>query len=139
MSTQHIGYLMKDITDKIKVRADADLKNHNLTLTQSRVLTFLGSKQGQATQKEIEDFLEVSHPTIVGVVGRMEQKGFLVTWFDAADKRNKIVTLTDQAKKIVSDMNVMIDEQEQNMLKGLSSQQISELASILQRMYKNLS
>ena len=69
----------------------------------------------------------------------MEQKGFLVTWFDAADKRNKIVALTDQAKKIVSDMKVLIDEQEQNMLKGLSSQQISELTSILQRMYKNLS
>ena len=46
-----IGYLFKVITDKIKINADADMRRHNLTLTQSRVLTFLEKKGGTATQK----------------------------------------------------------------------------------------
>ena len=54
MPQKDIGYLIKNINDKLKVKADADLKHSNLTLAQSRVLTFLASQDGQATQKEIE-------------------------------------------------------------------------------------
>ena len=49
-----IGYQFKIINDRIKARADADLKTHDLTLTQTRVLGFLAESGGQATQKEIE-------------------------------------------------------------------------------------
>lgn len=66
MTLKGIGYLVKMIDDKMKVKADADLTHYDLTLSQCRVLTFLQSQEGQATQKEIEDFLEVSHPTVVG-------------------------------------------------------------------------
>lgn len=82
MPQKDIGYLIKNINDKLKVKADADLKHSNLTLAQSRVLTFLASQDGQATQKEIEIFLEVSHPTIVGIISRMEQNGHLICWVD---------------------------------------------------------
>lgn len=75
-----IGYQFKIINDRIKARADADLKTHDLTLTQTRVLGFLAESGGQATQKEIEADLQVSHPTVVGIISRMEQKGFLCTW-----------------------------------------------------------
>ena len=77
-----IGYQFKIINDRIKARADADLKTHDLTLTQTRVLGFLAESGGQATQKEIEADLQVSHPTVVGIISRMEQKGFLCTWTD---------------------------------------------------------
>ena len=68
MPKKDVGYLIKYINDKLKVKADAELKQYNLTLTQSRVFAFLNSCGGQATQKEIEVFLEVSHPTVVGIV-----------------------------------------------------------------------
>ena len=73
MEQFQIGCLLKMITDKIKMRADADLAQQGLTLTQSRVLGYLDRSGGQATQKEIEGFLQVSHPTVAGVIGRMEQ------------------------------------------------------------------
>ena len=131
MNTREIGYLIKRINDKLKVKADADLKSHELTLTQSRVLAFLNSEDGQATQKEIEDFLEVSHPTVVGIVSRMEQNGFVTTWFDPENRRNKIVQLTESSRKIGADLDRTIQEQEKSMLKGLSQGQISELARML--------
>lgn len=139
MSTQHISYLMKNITDKIKINVDTALKSYNLTLTQSCVLGFLSAKNSQATQKEIEEFLKVSHPTAVGLVSRMEQKGFLVTWTDSSDRRNKIVALTEHAQNISKVMEAMMDEQECKVLQGLSKQQITELMSILKVMYRNLS
>ena len=57
MEEKDIGYLIKNINDKLKVKADADLKHSNLTLAQSRVLAFLDRRGGQATQKEIEVYL----------------------------------------------------------------------------------
>ena len=69
MEQYPIGCLLKMITDKIKIQADANLAQHDLTLTQSRVLGYLARNGGMATQKEIEGFLQVSHPTVAGVIG----------------------------------------------------------------------
>lgn len=41
MEQYPIGCLLKMITDKIKIQADANLAQHDLTLTQSRVLGYL--------------------------------------------------------------------------------------------------
>lgn len=139
MDSRHVGYLMKGINDKLKVSADNNLKNHNLTLTQSRVLAFLNSRGSIATQKEIEEFLEVSHPTVVGIVSRMEQNGHVTTWMDPENRRNKMVQLTEQARMIGTDMDSMINAQEEMILKGLTPEQIEELKNMLLVIYKNLS
>ena len=133
-----VGYLIKNISDKIKMHADADLKSHDLTLAQGRILGFLAERGGSAMQKEIEDFMEVSHPTVVGIVARMEQKGFLTCRTDESDKRNKIVTITEKSIRIGEDMDSMIGIQESRMVEGLSEGQITELTDALQVIYKNL-
>ncbi len=138
MLKQDIGYLIKNINDKLKVKADADLKNFNLTLAQSRVFAFLHSSGGQATQKEIEVFLEVSHPTVVGIVARMEQNGHVTSWIDEHDKRNKIVKLTQQAEALGMDMEHRIFANEQMMLSSLSDSDIERLREMLLTIYKNL-
>ena len=43
----------------LKVKASAEMKQYNLSMGQSWVLSYLGSRGGQATQKEIEACLEV--------------------------------------------------------------------------------
>ena len=135
---QDVGYKLKLITEKLKVRADADLKRHQLTLTQSRVLAFLNEKGGEATQKEIEDHLQVSHPTVVGIVSRMEQNGFLDTWFDPADRRNKMVRLTEKAHQMGRTMQQVTKEREQILLRSFSPAEAAELKRMLDRILKNI-
>ena len=138
MMLKGIGYLIKMINDKVKVKADADLSTYELTLSQSRVLTFLKSKDGQATQKEIEGFLEVSHPTVVGIVSRMEQRGYVTTWLDTKQQRSKMVRLTAKAQTIGEELVRMVQEQENTMLQGLTQEQVTELAKMLRVIYGNL-
>lgn len=138
MPNQDIGYLLKNITDKLKGKADADLKRYNLTFTQSQVLAFLHDNSGQATQKEIEMFLKVSHPTVVGVVSRMEQNGYVTCWFDAQDRRNKIVQLTRQAEEIGNEMNQNINQNEKLLLASLSDDEVQQLQRMLAILYNNL-
>ena len=50
MEQYPIGCLLKLITDKIKIQADASLAQHDLTLPQRRVLDSLERNGGTATR-----------------------------------------------------------------------------------------
>lgn len=138
MHPNDIGYLIKNINDKLKMKADADLKSQNLTLSQSRVLAFLHNSGGRATQKEIEDFLEVSHPTVVGIVSRMQQNGFVTAWMDPDNRRNKIVELTPSACETAEQMTDTVRKNEAALLRGLSSEQVVQLKEMLMVIYQNI-
>ena len=138
MHNKDIGYLIKNINDKLKARADAELKKYDLTLTQSRVIAYLDSCGGQAMQKEIEQHLEVSHPTVAGLVSRMEQNGFVSSLTDENDKRNKIVRLTERAEEVGNEMRQMIMRNEKRMLESLSAEDVKQLRKTLLLLLKNL-
>ncbi len=138
MLKRDVGYLIKSINDKLKVKADADLKRYNLTLAQSRVIAFLHSNGDEAAQKEIEVFLGVSHPTVVGIVSRMEQNGHVTTRTDEHDKRNKIVKLTKTAQALRMDLADNISANEQKMLATLPPEDVEQLRELLLAVCKNL-
>lgn len=83
-------------------------------------------------------FLEVSHPTVVGIISRMEQNGHLRCWVDETDKRNKIVALTEQAKVLGKEMEQRILDNEKKLLASLSEDDIKKLKQMLLTMYNNL-
>ena len=133
-----LGYLFKVITDKMIEKADKDMEQYGLTFTQSRVLGFLRDKEC-VTQKEIEKHLEVSHPTVVGIVSRMEQNGFVTTWFDPADKRNKMVKLTEKAKKTGELLEASAKIHDREMFYFLTEEEIVQLGDMLTRIYEHFS
>lgn len=138
MDKQHVGHLIKSINEKLKAKADLDAKEHHLTLSQSFVLTFLDSKGGQASQKEIEKYLDVSHPAVVGIISRMEQNNHVASWMDPNDKRIKMVSLTPQAKTLVNEMSAMCLQWENDMLEGFSAEDIATLKELLSRVNENM-
>lgn len=137
MDNSHIGYLIKAINDKLKTKADETLKTHNLTLSQSRIVGLLSEKNGHATQKELEDILGVSHPTIVGLVSRMEQNGMVSTYFDG-NSRSKTVTLTPYALSLAKDMDGTITQNEKQMLNGFTDEEAEALRKALNAILKNI-
>lgn len=130
MLKNDVCYLIKSINDKLKVRADAELKQYHLTMSQSRVLVYLRSRGGQATQKEIETFFDVAHPTVVGLVSRMEQNGYVTCW-PCEDGRNKYVKLTPQAEVIDKDMQENMHANEEMLLAPLSPEDRERLRDLL--------
>ena len=125
-----VGYLIKRINDKLAVRAVAELKQYHLTMSQGRVFLYLSSRGGQATQKEIETFLGVAHPTVVGLVSRMEQSGYVTCW-PCEDGRNKYVKLTPQAEVIDKDMQENMHANEEMLLAPLSPEDRERLRDLL--------
>lgn len=138
MYRQPVGILMKQITDKIKVSADASLKSRGLTLSQGRMLKFVSGHPDGVTQKAIENHFQVSHPTVVGIIARMEKNGYLECWTDAEDKRNKMVRLTEKAWPVSRELEQEMDNNERWLLQGLSEQQIDNLYEALYRIFENV-
>ena len=138
MKEKNIGYLIKIISDKLRMRADADMVEHNLTLSQCRVHAYLNHHDGEATQKEIETFMEVSHPTVVGIISRMERAGHVVTRTDETDKRNKIVRLTDESRAMGWEIEQTTLAREKAMLAPLTEEEVSELRRMLEIIYQNI-
>lgn len=138
MNENDIGLLIKRLADKMKVSVDASLKDQGLTFSQTLVIGFLSEQGGMATQKEIEDHLQVSHPTVVGIVSRLEKNGFVACSADEKDRRNKIVCTTDKAMNTVGSMNMGKRKIEERLTKGLSEAELAELRRIINLMYENI-
>ena len=96
MKHNNTGFYIKRISDYIESDANRALEQYGITCSQARVLSFLLKSQGKVTiQKDIENYLEIKHPTVIGILQRMEAKGLIVSEVDPQDKRQRIITLTD--------------------------------------------
>lgn len=137
MKKKSIGGMIKYISDKVRQKADNNLKDHNVTLSQVRVLNFLWRENGSCSQKQIEDFLQVSHPTVVGLVSRMEQSGYIQTSVSPDDKRNKIVTVTDSGMSLACELCRYMEDIDKRMLVGLTDEQQAQLADMLYIVVQN--
>ena len=134
-----VGHMFKMISDRMKADGDAALKKKNLTFTQSQVLRYVRFHEGKATQKEIEDYFQVSHPTVVGIVTRMENNGYLHCYTDVKDRRQKICELTEAGFAVGEVIHAEIMEQDRRLMEGLSEEEVTELMRMLEIVYRNLS
>ncbi len=138
MIYQEIGFLIKVISERMKTIGDNDLKEHDLTFSQMQVLVVLERHEGTIAQKEIEKILDVSHPTIVGLINRLEDKGFVSSRTDETDRRSKIVYLTDKARALGKTMREARNQAEKELLNGLSDEEQTTLNSLLRKLYANI-
>ena len=139
MNNEEILRLLRRIHMTIKGSVDSSLKENDMTFSQSFVLGYIGKCGGKASQKEIQKHLDVSHPTVVGLIKRLENNGFVYCEVDEKDRRNKMVFNTEKAIELRKDMNRKKAEFDARMLKGFSQQESEELERLLGKLYDNIS
>ena len=89
---QDCGMLIKQINDELLKNANNALRLQNITLAQLEVLDQLNqAPKGRYSLKELEQILHVAQSTAAGIISRLEQKGFVAGFGDAADRRIKQV------------------------------------------------
>lgn len=135
---EFIGPMMKKISEEMERKANEQLKKYRLTLTQGKVILFLADKQHKtATQKELEDFLQVSHPTTVTIVKSMESKNMVETVRDDEDRRMKNVRLIWGDEEIYSQLRQNASELDTDLMKGFSQEEQELFGEFLRRVYMN--
>ncbi len=134
-----IGYLLKVIQENAERLANQIYRPADLTSAQVRLMKYVRSREGRmATQKEIEHYFQVSHPTVVGIVQRLEHKGFVRTEMDERDKRKKLIFLTEYEEKMYQQMKSSHVEMEHILTAGMTEEQIRRLSELLSLVLCNL-
>lgn len=134
-----IGFLFKQINMQIKKGIDKALMEYDLTTSQSRVLFFIYFREKDKTSmKDIEEHLKVTHPTVIGIVKRLEEKGFVTTASDPEDRRVKLVTITQKTTKMIKKLDQGRRKMDEKLLKGFTEQETKELRRLLSKIEDNL-
>jgi DNA-binding MarR family transcriptional regulator len=139
MQRENYGLLIKQIHDAVGKRANNALRADGLTLTQMRVLTELGENGGGAMPlKELERRFGVAQSTVVGIVRRLEAKGFLYGFTDPEDNRVKLVGLTPAGEQFHENSAQAINEMETRMTARLTEAERRDLLRMLRTVYENV-
>ncbi|MBQ3384172.1 MAG: MarR family transcriptional regulator [Erysipelotrichaceae bacterium] len=135
---ESIDYLIHKIDNKIKTNIDNHFKVHDLTFSQSQVLHLLSTNGGTVSQKQLQTMMNVSHPTMVGLVQRLEANGFVKTEPDCADRRNKLVSTTEAALKFREEMISSGEKFRNTMLDGIDEEELVTVTKVLNKMLSNI-
>ena len=131
-----VGFLLKRISTAIGKNADQGLKT--VTFSQMRVIIYIAhAPEQRCCQKDIEARFGVSHPTVVGLLKRLEAKGLVTTAMSQKDKRRKEVALTPAGRALVDEAVARRATLERQLNKGLSQEDLRELRRLLVRIYQN--
>ena len=137
--TNHLGHRIRILSQAIRQEIDRKLTDLDLTGQQSFILRFLSERQDQVVYpKDIERRFNLTHPTVSGLLQRLEAKGFLSCEPDPDDRRYKRVVLTERGQACQEEIYRHILSMEQAMTAGMSAADVETLARLLDRAAENL-
>lgn len=130
--------LITSISRKLKRGADENLIREKITVEQVMVMRMIHENGGSVGQKDIEKAFEVRRSTVTSAMQTLEKKGFIVRSPHPDDSRAKIVTLTasgiEKNRKLIN----FIEERDEKLLVGLTSEEKDTLTSLLLKISENI-
>ena len=140
LKVDRFGPVFKQIHDALEKNANNLLRADDLTMAQVHLLFLLEeSPDGCYSLKELERRLRVAQSTMVGVVKRSAQKGFVECYGDPHDKRVKHVRITPEGRRICAAAHNLMGESEERFLKGISPAERALFLELLYKVLRNLS
>jgi DNA-binding MarR family transcriptional regulator len=121
----------------LRTRFDQRAKTLALTRPQWRTIVTVQYNEG-ATQREIAELLEIAPVTVGRIVDRLETAGLVERRADAIDRRINRLYLTPKSGPIFDRLSELGQDEQQNALAGLSSDEQQQLALLLDRVIDNL-
>lgn len=126
------------ISDVLEKRTELLLAKGGLTLSQMMVIeSFRHSKDGYQTVQDIQNALHVAQPTASGLVKRMEKKGLLKR-IDSKDKREKVISLTEEGHAAITNARKGMISTESILLASLSEEESKQFHSLLDKVWNSL-
>lgn len=134
-----IGIQFKRIDTLIAKRANAQLAQLDITFSQASVLRVLAqSPDGEAAFKHVERTLDVSQPTVAGLIARLREKGLVTTRVSPDNANAKLVALTDAGVRTCEQASRDVAAENERLLAGFTPDERAQLASLLERIVANV-
>lgn len=114
------------------------LEQKELTAAQGHIMGFLSHRDTPPCPRDIENAFHLSHPTVSGLLSRLEQKGFIELRTDPDDRRCKRIYVLPKGKECHEWMEHTILETEQRIVRGFTPEEQEQFADLLQRAILNM-
>lgn len=135
-----IGFVVKQINNIYEKELNERLKKLGITSSQCAVLDYLfHTNKEEVNQRDVERSLSLKNPTVTGILKRMEEKGFILSVPNAADKRKKNIYLTEKAYDIQRKMDADRRKLDKRLTIGLSKKEVAALSRGLEKVLYNIS
>lgn len=134
----NVCLLFKHIWEREEKYANAMLNNFDLTFTQSNALEYVAENAGTATQKGLEEHMQIQHSAVVGIVSRLESKGMIAAAYSPKDQRQKLLFPTKKGLQVLDSIQSDKKRVADKLLEGFSAEEIDAVQKMLQRVYDNL-
>ena len=135
---QHFGHLIRILhwcTDQAMTNA---LETMELTASQGRIMGYVSHCKEPPCPKDVEEAFQMSHPTVSGILSRMEQKGFLELRPDPKDRRCKRIYILPKGMECHERMHKTILETEERLVRDFTPQEREQFAQLLKRAIDNM-
>ena len=132
------GFLVNDVARLFGRRFSHNGRRLGLTRAQCRTLARIARHEG-INQAGLADLLEVRPMTLVRQIDRMEQAGWIERRPDPADRRARLLFLTDKARPILGRIRAVANETRDEALALLSPTEKAQLIALLTRVHATLS
>lgn len=114
------------------------LEEMELTAAQGRVMGYLSRQQAPPCPRDLEEAFHLSHPTVSGLLSRLEQKGFLQLRTDLEDRRCKRIYILPKGVQCHERMHSTICQIEDQIVLDFTPEEQQQFAALLQRAIHNL-
>lgn len=114
------------------------LETMELTSAQGQIMGFLAAHPQPPCPRDLEEAFHLSHPTVSGLLSRLEQKGFVELRRDPEDRRCKRIYVLPKGRDCQHTMYQIILSNENRFVQGFSSEERAMFRSMLQRAIDNM-
>ena len=134
----HYGYLIKILHCGTSQSMTEALSSMDLTSAQGHLIGFLARSDKPLCARDIEEAFHLSHPTVSGLLSRLEKKTFLELRPDPEDRRCKRIYLLPKGRECIEIMDRTILNNEERFVRGFTQEEKEQFAAYLTRAIRNM-
>lgn len=133
-----MGYFFKTLELSLESRMNRQLQELDLTSAQGHIIGYLAHTEHPPCARDLEQFFSLSHPTVSGLISRMEAKGFVAVTPDPDDRRMKRIRLLEKGMACSRRIEASVRDNEETIVQGFTQEERALFADFLQRAIRNL-
>ena len=131
------GYLLNVAARLMKQHLDSSLAKYKITTSQWAVLKVI-SEHGKLTQVEIAALIHSDKATLGAILENLRNRDLIAKENHATDKRAYLISLTDQAKSVLSELSLDAKQCNSEVEALFSKQEIEDMKNNLHKIINNI-
>ena len=126
-----VGALLHGTARAWRLKLDERLKPMGLSQAKWRTLLHLSLAGDALTQAEIAERLGIEQPSLVTLLHRLENEGWIIRRSSLHDRRCKMVFLGRRAQRVISQINAAAEKLRHELLENVSASDLRTCVRVL--------